>query len=108
MAKHVHLFIRLNAIDLDTNLFYYSLELSPHVANNVADAIEALSVALGPGVVLSYLWSGLFHPARKVRERYWIVYNSVYLRHQDAMVPFYPRLTEDPGFVDRAPLDVWV
>lgn len=46
----------------------HSLELSPHVANNVSDAIEAFGVSLGPGVVLSYLWSGLFHPARKVRE----------------------------------------
>jgi hypothetical protein len=52
----------------------------------MSDAIEALSVALGPGVILGYLWAGLFHPARKVRERYWVVYNHVYLRHQDAMV----------------------
>lgn len=84
------------------------LELSPHVANNVSDAIEALGVALGPGVVLSYIWAGLYHPARKVRERYWLVYNSLYLRHQDAMVPFYPRLNDDPAFVDRLPLDVWL
>jgi hypothetical protein len=55
----------------------------------MSDAIEALSVALGPGIVLSYLWAGLFHPARKVRERYWVVYNHVYLRHQGAMVSLF-------------------
>lgn len=58
------------------------LELSPHVVNvrrtvlervltcaqNVFEAIEAMSLALGPGVVLSYTWAGLAHPARRMRE----------------------------------------
>lgn len=39
-----------------------------HVVNNVFEAIEAMSVALGPGVVMSYTLSGLAHPARKIRE----------------------------------------
>lgn len=37
------------------------------------DAIEAMRVAVGPGVVLLYTLQGLFHPARKVREVYWRV-----------------------------------
>jgi hypothetical protein len=32
------------------------------------DAIEAMRVSLGPGIVLSHVLQGLFHPARKVRE----------------------------------------
>jgi splicing factor 3B subunit 1 len=43
-------------------------ETSPHVIGAVMDAIEALRVSLGPGVLLSYVLQGLFHPARKVRE----------------------------------------
>ena len=43
-------------------------ETSPHVIGAVMDAIEAMRVCLGPGVLLSYVLQGLFHPARKVRE----------------------------------------
>lgn len=43
-------------------------ETSPHVIGAVMDAVEAMRVALGPGVLLSYTLQGLFHPARKVRE----------------------------------------
>ena len=43
-------------------------ETSPHVIGAVMEAIEAMRLALGPGVLLSYTLQGLFHPARKVRE----------------------------------------
>ena len=43
-------------------------ETSPHVIGAVTEAIEAMRVTLGPGVLLSYTLQGLFHPARKVRE----------------------------------------
>ncbi|CAA3003568.1 splicing factor 3B subunit 1 [Olea europaea subsp. europaea] len=39
---------------------------------------------------------GLFHPARKVREVYWKIYNSLYIGAQDALVSAYPIL-EDEG-----------
>jgi len=32
------------------------------------DAMEAMRVCLGPGVLLSYVLQGLFHPAHNVRE----------------------------------------
>ncbi|CDZ97761.1 arm repeat-containing protein [Phaffia rhodozyma] len=67
-------------------------ETSPHVIGGVNGAIEALEVGLGSGVLMSYTLQGLFHPARKVRETYWRLYNTTYLRSQDAMVPFYPNL----------------
>nr|GAT50746.1 predicted protein [Mycena chlorophos] len=69
-------------------------ETSPHVAAAVFGALEAFQVALGPGIVLSYVLQGLYHPARKVREVYWRIYNSVYVGAQDALVPFYPDLGE--------------
>lgn len=45
-----------------------AITASPHVIGTVLDAIEAMRVALGPGIVLSHVLQGLWHPARKVRE----------------------------------------
>ncbi|KAF9244093.1 armadillo-type protein [Melanogaster broomeanus] len=86
-------------------------ETSPHVIGAVMDAVEAMRVTLGPGVLLSYILQGLFHPARKVREVYWRVYNSLYLGASDAMVPFYPdlsELSEGQNVYDRHPLQMFV
>lgn len=71
-------------------------ETSPHVINAVTEAIEGMRVALGAAVVLNYCLQGLFHPARKVREVYWKIYNSLYIGAQDALVAAYPVL-EDEG-----------
>ncbi|TPX31461.1 hypothetical protein SmJEL517_g05224 [Synchytrium microbalum] len=71
-------------------------ETSPHVINAVLEAIEGLRCALGPSVVLQYVLQGLYHPARKVREIYWKVFNSLYIGSQDALVAYYPRI-EDYG-----------
>lgn len=73
------------------NLF----EESAHVINAVMEAIEAMIVALGPAKVFQYVLQGLFHPARKVRDVYWKIYNSLYIYGQDALTPAYPRLEDD-------------
>lgn len=86
-------------------------ETSPHVIGAVMEAIEAMRVTLGPGILLSYVLQGLFHPARKVREVYWRIYNSLYLGAADALVPFYPdfgELTEGPNVFDRHPLQMFI
>jgi hypothetical protein len=67
-------------------------EAAPHVARAVSFAVEALRLALGPGVMLEYLLQGLFHPARRVRETYWRHYNSLYVGSAAALVAFYPQL----------------
>ena len=67
-------------------------EAAPHVARAVSFAIEGLRQALGPGVMLAYLLQGLFHPARRVRETYWRLYNSLYVGSAGALVAFYPQL----------------
>lgn len=59
------------------------------------EAIEGLRVALGPATILQYTLQGLFHPARKVREVYWKIYNTLYIGSQDALVPYYPRIEDD-------------
>jgi len=84
-------------------------ETSPHVINAVTEAVEGMSRSLGPGTVLSYLLQGLFHPARKVREIYWRVYNNLYIAHQDALVAFYPRFPNDTiNHYERPELDLVV
>ncbi|KAH7170753.1 armadillo-type protein [Dactylonectria macrodidyma] len=87
------------------NLLYPNLfETSPHVIDRIVEAIEAIRVAVGPGLVLNYVWAGLFHPARKVRTPYWRLYNDAYVHGSDAMVPYYPNLDEDK--VDRPELAI--
>ncbi|KAI9834716.1 MAG: U2 snRNP component prp10 [Phylliscum demangeonii] len=78
------------------NLLYPNLfETSPHVIDRIIEAIDAIRVAVGTGVVANYLWAGLFHSARKVRQPYWRLYNDAYVHAADALVPYYPILPED-------------
>jgi splicing factor 3B subunit 1 len=70
-------------------------ETSPHVINAFMDAMDGLRVALGPGIILQYLVQGLFHPARKVRNIYWKIYNNLYIGHQDSLVSCYPVIKND-------------
>ncbi|GAM18432.1 hypothetical protein SAMD00019534_016070 [Acytostelium subglobosum LB1] len=70
-------------------------ETSPHVINSFLEAVEGLRTALGPTVILQYTLQGLFHPARKVRDIYWKVYNMLYISSQDAMTLSYPRTPDD-------------
>lgn len=70
-------------------------ETSPHVIDRMIEAIDAVRVAAGTGVVMNYVWAGLFHPARKVRTPYWRLYNDAYVHAADAMVPYYPNLEEE-------------
>ncbi len=71
-------------------------EESPHVIQAVFDAIQGLMVALGPNVILQYTLQGLYHPARKVREVYWRVFNTLYIYNSDALVAAFP-VVEDEG-----------
>ncbi|KAJ9269023.1 hypothetical protein DTO212C5_4862 [Paecilomyces variotii] len=78
------------------NLLYPNLfETSPHVIDRIIEAIDAIRMAVGTGVVMNYVWAGLFHPARKVRNPYWRLYNDAYVQGADAMVPYYPNLEDD-------------
>ncbi|OAQ99307.1 hypothetical protein LLEC1_00723 [Akanthomyces lecanii] len=87
------------------NLLYPNLfETSPHVIDRIIEAIEAIRMAAGPGIVLNYVWAGLFHPARKVRTPYWRLYNDAYVQAADAMVPYYPNLEDDK--IDRPELAI--
>ncbi|KAI0640816.1 armadillo-type protein [Trametes meyenii] len=86
-------------------------ETSLRIIGAVMEAIEAMHVTLSPGVLLSHTLQGLFHPARKVREVYWRIYNSLYLGSADSPVPFYPdlgELSEGQNVYDRHPMQVFI
>lgn len=70
-------------------------ETSPHVINRIMEGIEGIRNSIGPGLLLNYIWNGLFHPARKVRTPYWRIYNSAYVQQVDSIVPYYPKIEED-------------
>lgn len=76
-------------------------ETSPHSICAVLEAIESCRVCLGPGRILLYTMQGLFHPARRVREVYWRIYNMTYLAAQPALVAFYPRIEDEPAYEYR-------
>ncbi|CAH8455010.1 unnamed protein product [Schistosoma rodhaini] len=71
------------------------LETSPHVIQAFMFCIEGLRVALGPNKVLQYCLQGLFHPARKVRDMMWKVYNTIYIGNQDGLVYGFPRIPDE-------------
>ena len=60
--------------------------------NAVMEAIEGMRCCLGCTKVLHYTLQGLFHPARRVREVYWRIYNNMYVYAQDQLTPCYPAL----------------
>ena len=70
-------------------------ELSPHVIGAVLEAVEAVRCAIGSARLLQYLEAGLYHPARKVRQVYWRIYNSMYVAAAESLVPAYPNLPND-------------
>jgi len=99
-VKHVALGVAgLGCEDCISHLLNYVwpnvFETSPHVINAVFEAIEGMMVSLGPVKVLQYVMQGLYHPARRVRDVYWKLYNSLYIYAADALVSGFPRLEED-------------
>lgn len=89
------------------NLLWPNLfETSPHVIDRIVEAIEGIRNAVGTPLVMNYVWAGLFHPARKVRQPYWRIYNDAYVQSADAMVPAYPAFEEEN--TRRHELDIFI
>ena len=87
------------------NLF----ETSPHVIGAVLEALEGIRVSLGAHKLMQYTLQGLYHPARRVREAYWKIYNNLYVYAQEQLTPAYPRI-EDDGLnrYQRTYLDLFI
>ncbi|EDV26242.1 splicing factor 3B subunit 1 [Trichoplax adhaerens] len=100
VVKHMSLgVVGFGCEDALTHLLNYVwpniFETSPHVINAVMEAIDGLRVGIGPTKVLQYTLQGLFHPARRVREVYWKIYNNLYIGSQDALIGSYPRVENE-------------
>jgi splicing factor 3B subunit 1 len=98
--KHLALGVQgLNCEDALQHLMNYVwpnvFETSPHLIMATFDAIDGFRVSLGPTKVLQYLLQGLWHPARRVRNVYWRLYNNLYIGCQDGLIPSYPKLEDD-------------
>jgi len=84
-------------------------EESPHVIQACTDAIQGLMIALGPNVILQYTLQGLYHPARKVREIYWRVFNTLYIYNSDALVAGFPIVEdEEENTYARTTLELFI
>merc|ERR1719217_505639 len=83
-------------IHLLNHLWPNVFESSPHIIQATIGAIGSMCLALGPGTVLLYILQGLYHPAKKVRQIYWRLYNDLYLGSQDALVAFFPPFNDEP------------
>ncbi|KAI6182587.1 Splicing factor 3B subunit 1 [Aphelenchoides bicaudatus] len=68
------------------------MENSPHVIQRYVFVCDAMRVSLGPIKVMQYCLQALWHPARKLRDPVWKVYNNLILGSQDALVAGYPRI----------------
>jgi splicing factor 3B subunit 1 len=98
--KHLALGVScLNSEDALIHLLNYVwpniFETSPHVINAVMEAIEGLRVGLGVNRLMRYLLQGLYHPARRVRDVYWKIYNMMYIGSADSLVAAYPELENE-------------
>ena len=59
------------------------------------EAIEGLRVGLGAARLMHYVAQGIFHPARRVRDVYWKIFNMLYIGSADSLVACYPTLPEN-------------
>ncbi|KAI9327050.1 armadillo-type protein [Obelidium mucronatum] len=76
-----------------------------HLLNYVWPNVFELGHLLSFTTVLQ----GLYHPARRVREIYWKIYNNLYIGSQDTLVAFYPRIeNEGANIYQRYELDLIV
>lgn len=62
-----------------------------HFRDRLDLAISGLIRSLGLGIIMNYIWAGLFHPVKRVRAAYWRIYNLAYvLGGGDGLMPYYP------------------
>ena len=99
-VKHLGInLLGLNCEDALIHLLNYVwpniFETSPHMIMSVTDAIEGLRVGLGVNRLMNYVVQGLFHPARRIRNVYWRIFNIFYVGAQDDLCSCYPTLPEE-------------
>jgi splicing factor 3B subunit 1 len=69
-------------------------EESTHLVNATMEAIESFIIALGGARLFLYTSAGLFHPARKVREIFWKIHNSIHISAYESLVSVQPTMDD--------------
>ena len=70
--------------------------VSKSLSGPALNHLELLESKYGYLRIMSlFYFQGLFHPARKVRDVYWKIYNTLYIGAQDSLVAGYPRVPND-------------
>lgn len=82
-------------------------ETSPHVIDRVVEAISSIQQLIGAPAFLNYIWAGLFHPARKVRNIYWRLWNLQNINSPSAQAPTCPISIPDPLSRSSDVRDIW-
>lgn len=77
------------------------LETTPHFIMSFLEAIEGLRVGLGVSYILPYVMIGLFHPARRVREAYWRIYNILYIGNPEGVSMYCSRFIPSKYYVNN-------
>ena len=65
-------------------------EQSPHVIGAVREGISGLRTSLGAGRLFQYTVTGLFHPAKRVRQANWQICNELHKYSADQLIMYYP------------------
>ncbi|KAJ0818453.1 putative splicing factor 3B subunit 1 [Helianthus annuus] len=92
LSNQVHVTVQLHFGRLRSTQLWFG-STSQHRSTLIR---VSLGLSSSAGLGAARFNPGLFHPARKVREVYWKIYNSLYIGAQDALVAAYPVL-EDEG-----------
>ncbi|PJF17187.1 ARM repeat-containing protein [Paramicrosporidium saccamoebae] len=67
-------------------------DANPHLITAVIESMDAVRLSVGP-------CTGLFHPARRVRDIYWKIYNNLYIASQDALISCFPKVLDEENAV---------
>ncbi|ABA27354.1 mRNA splicing factor U2 snRNP subunit (nucleomorph) [Bigelowiella natans] len=92
-----HISIGLVGLDYKRILLHFFNYLWPNIFETthqinkaVWNAIDALRLTIGPEIMMFYVFAGIFHTSKKVRDIYWRIYNLIYLGSQHMITPLYP------------------
>ncbi len=100
-VKHIAIHCGAQHPDIVAHLLNYVfpniLEPVPHLLNAALEAVDACRVALGAPIIMQYVQPGLFHPAKRVRDIYWQLYNGLLVADPDGMTAAYPFIPDEPG-----------
>jgi len=91
IIQHISLNVdNLNHFDLLIHFFNLIwpniFESTPHMRRSTFNVIDSLRISIGATSLIYYVFLGLFHASKKVRDIYWVAYNLFYVGSQASLV----------------------